>query len=134
MARFSGIVYKARLYFSKPQLLQFYTSYVKSVIPHGILVYGNTYKTHLKEIHKFQKSIMRTIYFKKKSEPVREIMKQKNLNVYEIFLYELFKELFQILGRQKRDELLKTEKITNRRVTRSSSKDVQPTVPFYSKS
>ena len=77
MARFLGIVYKARLYFSKPQLLQFYTSYVKSVIPQWILVYGNTYKTHLKEIHKFQKSIMRTIYFKKKSEPVREIMKQK---------------------------------------------------------
>ena len=65
LARFSGIVYKARLYFSKTILLQFCASYIKSVISYGTLVYDNTYK--MEEKHKFQKNIMTAIYFKKSS-------------------------------------------------------------------
>ena len=49
LSRFWGLVYKATLYFSKTQLLHFYTSYAESVIFYGFLVYGNTYKTHLEE-------------------------------------------------------------------------------------
>ena len=63
MSKFCGVLYKARYYFTKNQLLLFYESYAKSVITYGLIVHGCTTKTNLNEIFNLQKRIFRAIFF-----------------------------------------------------------------------
>ena len=54
LAKFSGVAYSARIYFTKNQISTFYNADVKSTIEYGLLIYGNTYRTHIDEIHKME--------------------------------------------------------------------------------
>ena len=64
LSKFCGVVYKARKYFSKNQLIVFCNAYVKSVIEYGIIVYGSAAKHHLNSKLILQKLIMRAIFSK----------------------------------------------------------------------
>ena len=98
LATFLGVAYRATNYFAKNQLLIFYNAYVKSTIEHGLLIYGNTYKTHLDEIFKMQKRICRAIFCKRKTDAIGNIMtKYHLLTVYEFFANNIFKFMFDEL-------------------------------------
>ena len=61
--KFCGIVWKARYVFSKQQMLRFYKAYVNPTITYGFLINGNTSQSHLTEIMKLQKRILRAVFF-----------------------------------------------------------------------
>ena len=42
LAKFNGLVYKARYCFSRKALLRFYQTFAKSIILYGLLIYGGT--------------------------------------------------------------------------------------------
>ena len=46
-------------------LIKFYHAYVTSVMKYGFLNYGSTRKTHLENIYKAQRRIIRAIFFQK---------------------------------------------------------------------
>ena len=79
LTKFCGIVWKARYVFSKQQMLRFYKAYVNSTITYGILIYGNTSQSHLTEMMKLQKRILRAIFFKRRYESIKEIMDENKL-------------------------------------------------------
>ena len=95
LTNFCGIVWKARYVFSKQQMLRFYKAYVNPTITYGILIYGNTSQSHLTEIMKLQKRILRAFFFKRRYESIKEIMDEnKLLTVFDLYFFEMFKYLF----------------------------------------
>ena len=94
------MVYKARYCFSRKALLRFYQAYAKPIILYGLLIYGGTRHSVLNEILLMQKRIIRTIFFRKRSDTVSDLfMKHKIETVFELYIEEIFKEtLFQIYG------------------------------------
>ena len=100
LAKFNGLVYKARYCFSRKALLRFYQAYAKPIILYGLLIYGGTRHSVLNEILLMQKRIIRTIFFRKRSDTVSDLfMKHKIETVFELYVEEIFKEtLFQIYG------------------------------------
>ena len=60
-----GLIYKIWHMYQRKYLLQFYHAYVTSVIKYGLLNYGSTRKTHLENIEKAQRRIIRAIFFSK---------------------------------------------------------------------
>ena len=100
LAKFNGLVYKARYCFSRKALLRFYQAYAKPIILCGLLVYGGTRHSDLNEILLMQKRIIRTIFFRKRSDTVSDLfMKHERETVFELYIEEIFKEtLYQIYG------------------------------------
>ena len=100
MAKFNELLFKARYCFSRKVLLRFYGAYAKPIISYGLLIYGCTRESVLKQIHLMQKRIMRTIFFKKREESVSELfIKHKVSTIYELYLEGNFKEtIYQIYG------------------------------------
>ena len=126
IATFSGVAYRARNYFTKNQLLIFYNAYVKSTMEYGLLIYGNTYKTHLDEIYKMQKIICKAIFFKRKTDVIRNIMtKYHLLTVYEVFANNIFKFMFDEL-RKPESTYLKLDSLSNHCETRRVSHKLLP--------
>ena len=70
LTTFCGIVWKAGYVFSKQQMLRFYKAYGNPTITYGILLYGNTSQSHLTEIMKLQKRILRPTFFKRRYESI----------------------------------------------------------------
>ena len=100
LAKFNGILYKARNVFSRTFLLRFYQVYAKPLISYGILVYGCASKTSLSKIFSMQKRILRTI-FRRKFNHITEKLSEYNIDtVFELFLDTLLKKvIYQILGK-----------------------------------
>ena len=47
LAKFNGMMYKAKNYFPKTCLLKMCNSFIKPIISYGILIYGSTTKTRM---------------------------------------------------------------------------------------
>ena len=79
-------------------MLRFYIAYKIPTIFHGILIYGNTSLSHLTEIMKLQKRILRAIFFKRRYESIKVILNEnKLLTVFDLYFCEMFKYLFMEL-------------------------------------
>ena len=120
LAKINGLLFKARYCFSRKVLLRFYEAYAKPIISYGLLIYGCTRESVLKQIHLMQKRIMRTIFFKKREESVSELFfKHKISTIHELYLEEFFKEsIYQIYG-WSTNKSLDFENQTLQRFTRS---------------
>ena len=107
LIKFCGIVWKARYIFSKQQMLRFYKAYVNPTITYGILIYGNTYQSHLTEIMKLQKRILREIFFKRRYASIEEIMDENKLHtVFDLYFFEMLRYLFMELRSGKKNSFL----------------------------
>ena len=80
--------------------LRFYEAYSKPIISYGLLIYGCTRDSVLKQIHLMRKRIKTTIFSKKREKSVSELFfKHKISTIYEIYLEEIFnKTIYQIYG------------------------------------
>ena len=76
LARFNGMLFRARNFFSKTFLLQMYKSYAKPMISYGILAYGSAKKTKLSSIFCLQKRFLKTMFFKKRGDHVCYLFKR----------------------------------------------------------
>ena len=107
LTNFCGIVWKARYVFSKQQMLRFYKACENLTITYEILLYGNTSQSHLSEIMKLQKRILRAIFFKRRYESIKEIMDEnKLLTVFDLYFFEMFKYLFMELRSDRKNGFL----------------------------
>ena len=96
--KFCGIVYRIRDRFPQKGLISFYYAYAQSVITYGLINYGSTYKTNLEPIDKAQRRIFRAIFYRRKWDTLQDIYtKHKFLNIYEMFIAEVVKEVFKQL-------------------------------------
>ena len=96
--KFCGLIYKIRHMYQRKFLLQFYHAYVTSVIKYGLLNYGSTRKTHLENIYKVQRRIIRAIFFKKPQNSLCEILTKYTIfNIYELYIIEVVIEVFKQL-------------------------------------
>ena len=65
LARFNGLMYRARDCFSKSSLLRSYQTYCKPIIMYGLLAYGSAPKPKIDIILSMQKKNLRTIFLTK---------------------------------------------------------------------
>ena len=93
--KFCRLTYKM---YQRNFLLQFYHAYVTSMIKYGLLNYGSTRKTHLENIDKAQRRIIRAIFFKKPQNSLCEILTKYNIfNIYELYIIEVVNEVLRQL-------------------------------------
>ena len=79
-------------------LLQIYHAYVTSVIKYGLLNYGSTRKTHLENIYKAQRRIIRAFFLKKPQNSLCEILTRYTIfNFYELYLTVVVNEVVKPL-------------------------------------
>ena len=98
LKKFCGLIYRARDLFPRNCLIVFYNSFAKSIISYGILLYGSAAKTTFKKIENAQRIIVRAIFFKNRFEFIANLfLENKVLTVFEIYMEELVKELFQAI-------------------------------------
>ena len=127
MSKFCGVLYEARYYLTKNQLLLFYESYAKSLITYGLIVYGCTTNRNLNDIFNSQKRIFRAIFFKRKFDSVQSIMsKFKLFNIFELYISEIFREVFLQLADKSVHKFLNKKELLDRRVTRNTTKGILP--------
>ncbi len=104
-------------------MINFYDAYVKSRVFYGVLIYGHSSGTYLSEILKAQKRKIWFIFFKRLLESVHDIMNKNSLaNVDELYLFELFREVFHQMRRKSPVKLLNLSELNSRPNTRSSTK------------
>ena len=85
----------------------FYEAFAESVIRYGLIIYGNALKTILSSIDSAQRRILRAIYFKQ-IWLLSQIYSTKCLtNVYEMFIHEVFIEVFKQIRGESPNEFLK---------------------------
>ena len=72
MSKFCGVLYNARYYFTKNQLLLFYESYAKSVITYGLIVNDCTTKSNLNKIFNLLKIIFRAFFLNENLIPFNQ--------------------------------------------------------------
>ena len=61
-----GIVLKLKLYVPRSKLLNYYNTYVNSIIQYGILIYGCWSYSSLFPIFRLQKKVLKIIHFRRK--------------------------------------------------------------------
>ena len=80
-----GLISYLRHYLPKSALLLFYNCFILPHIMYCIEIWGNTYKTHLDRIFKFQKRIIRLITFSSPNTPSAPLFRQLGiLNIYKL--------------------------------------------------
>ena len=98
---------KLRPYISKSVLLQYYSSNIKPVIQHGILVYGYVNYSTLEPLVLLQKKILRLILFIKYSENFAHLFeKYKISTAHELHVYELLKFMIKSVNKLHTDTYL----------------------------
>ena len=65
LAKFNGLLFKGRKYFSKNVLDNFYNSYAKPLISYGSIAFGASSKSLLEKIFVMQKRIFNYLFQKK---------------------------------------------------------------------
>ena len=71
-------------------LLMFYSSFAKSNLCYGLIVYGSAAKTNLKKIENAQRHILRAIFSEKKFDSLRDILlENKIFTVFELYTLEI---------------------------------------------
>ena len=94
--------------YTKKHLLIFYKAFAESVIRYGLIIYGSALKTTLRSIDSAQRRILRALYFKTKCHSLSQIYSTNCLsNVYEMFVHEVFIEVFKQIRGESPNEFLK---------------------------
>ena len=120
LAKFNGLLFKGRNYFSKNVLVKFYNCYAKPLISYGLIAFGATSKRLLEKIFVMQKRILKTICFKRKFEHASYILHSFEIDtVFDLYLRQIFKETFNQLRGKTALETFNLETLNNRRVTRA---------------
>ena len=73
LAKSNRLVYKAPYCFPRKALWRFYQAYAKPIILYGLLICGSTRHSELKEIRLLRKRVLRTIFFKKRSNTTSDL-------------------------------------------------------------
>ena len=95
----NGVFYKITQLHTSKFFLMFYTSHAKSIISYGLLVYGCTSKHQL--THILHNAECYEHFFERKYDSMTCLMKTNGIsNMYELYLFEVFKELFEELRAQ----------------------------------
>ena len=74
LAKINGLLIKGRNYFSKNVLVNFYNSYAKPLISHGLITFGATSKSLLEKVFVMLKLTFKTICFKRNFEHASYIL------------------------------------------------------------
>ena len=65
---------------------------MKPIIQYGLLIYGCTTKSRLRNIFLVQKKVLRLIFFKSRRYPSEELFERSGImNVYNLYVFELLK-------------------------------------------
>ena len=121
LAKFNGLLFKGRNYFSKNGLVNFYNSYAKPLISYGLIGFGATSKSLLEKIFVMQKLSFKTICFKIKFEHASYILHSFEIDsVFDFYFRQKFKETFNQLHGETPLETFNLESLNNCRVTRAS--------------
>ena len=95
LAKFNGLLFKGRNYFSKIRLVKFYNCYAKTLISYGLIAFGATSKSLLEKIFVMQKSFFKTICFKRKFEHASYIVHSFEIDtVFDLYFRQIFKKNF----------------------------------------
>ena len=79
-------------------MLTFHRSFAKSILTYGLLLYGSANKTDIQRLENCPRRIIRGVVFKRKIDSLRNIYERHNLlTVFEMYIYEVFKELLKQL-------------------------------------
>ena len=134
LAKFNGVLYKARSCFSQCNLLRFYDSYAKPIISYGILAYGTTSKAKMEKILIMQKRLLRTIFFLKRSQSVTHLFDDHGIEtVYDLYFHQLFKEsIEQYIGVSEFPLKLYKPALDQGYITRSKTKGLLKVPKFRS--
>ena len=107
LKKFCGLIYRVRDLYPIKALLSFYNSYAKSVISYGLIVYGRAAKTNMQNIEMAQRRIIRAIFFKKKRDSIRDILRDTEVNtVFELFIVDVFRDIFSQLRSDEKTNLI----------------------------
>ena len=99
LAKFNGMLFRARIFFSKTILLQMYNNYAKPMISYGILAYGSAKKQN-SVLFCLQKRILKTIFFKKRGDHVCYLFKRYNvLSVFDLYFYAVVKAILDQIAK-----------------------------------
>ena len=129
LAKFNGLLFKGRNYFSKNMLVKFYNCYAKPLISYGLIAFGATSKSLLEKIFVMQKRIFKTICFKRKFEHASYILHSFEIDtVFDLYFRQIFKETFNQLRGKTPLETFNLESLNNRRVTRASVAKTLPSM------
>ena len=73
-------------------VVRYYNIYMKPNIQYGLLVYGCTKKSKMKDMLLVQKKELRIIFFKSRRYPSDELFERSRItNVYDLYVCELLK-------------------------------------------
>ena len=129
LAKFNGLLFKGRNYFSKNVLVKFYNCYAKPLISYGLIAFGATSKSLLEKIFVMQKRIFKTICFKRKFEHASYILRSFEIDtVFDLYFRQIFKETFNQLRGKTPLETFNLESLNTRRVTRASVAKTLPSM------
>ena len=91
-----GILYNARGYLHKSELKQLYFAFVQSHLNYCNIVWGSTYKSNLKQLHRQQKHVVRVINNKPRLEPSEPLFKNDGiLNIYSLNICQVLCTMFK---------------------------------------
>ena len=123
-AKFNGLLFKGRKYFSKNVLVKFYNCYAKPLISYGLVAFGA-----ISKIFVMQKRIFKTICFKRKFEHTSYILHSLEIDtVFDLYFRQIFKETFNQLRGKPPLETFTLESLNNRRITRASVAKTLPSM------
>ena len=109
-------------------LLLFYNAYARSLISYGLLFYGSAAKTNLEMLENAQRRIIRAIFFKQKQHSLKDIIDAYHIHtVFDLYVLEVFKEVFKQIGIESPLHFRVVEKEQTRIKTRFSEKRLLPT-------
>ena len=84
IAKYLGLLYKARPLWDKNALLALYYSYIQTYINYANTAWGCTCRTNLKKIESQQKHAIRIFLLNKFSQAGKIFKEQKILNIYRL--------------------------------------------------
>ena len=126
--KFCGLIYRVRHFYPRYCLLMFYNSFAISIICYALMVYDSAAKTNLQKTECAQMRTLIPIFFKNKIDSMVIILADhKILNVFELFMVEVFRELFKQIRKESSLELsliFTTCKLINTRRTVKGLLDV----------
>ena len=126
--KFCGLVYKVRYLYPMKCRLLFYNEYARSLISYGFLVYDSAAKTSLEMLENAQRRIIRAISFKQKQHSLKNIIDAYHIHtLFDLYVLEVFKEVFKQIRIESPLHLLQVEKEQTRLKTRFSEKGLLPT-------
>ena len=88
-----SIFYKLRKVLRESQMIKAFRTYIQPIVQYGVLIYGSTTITTIREIDKVVKRIVRLIFHRKKFESTyEERVKHRIYLASELHAYEVLKQ------------------------------------------